>query len=129
VTRCERSLAEHAGPCDDPEHRMALARRASSGVDPWSRLVPRRDDFGYRDLLDGDPVHCGDILLLQQQIIGADDFGTWIYLLDAGSLVRYERNSLSGVVTLYASVCGYSFSYPHVPTMTFRWPHGGRREP
>jgi hypothetical protein len=120
--RCELLLSEHEGldACDDPEHREALARRRE-GAPSWSPIVRGTDAGGPRDFLDGEPIHCGDVIELQGIEYRGDDYGEYTVKKPTGARVRYEL-SRGDAVVLYTSVMGHEFTSPLAPWMRFRWP-------
>ena len=119
---CDLMLFEHTGPCSDPKHREALRRRAA-GAPKWSPISRLTDDGGTRDFLDGQAIHCGDMLELQAVEWQADDFGEFVLPLEIGKRVRYECNlSGRGTPVFYASLAGHEFTTRLEPYMRFRWP-------
>jgi hypothetical protein len=113
-------LSEHPdGTCTDPEHDAALRRRRA-GAAPWSRLVRRAD----RDYLDGEPIHCGQLLLLQGQVLQSDDYGEFSLPEAGGEIVRYEIDSRG--VCLYTQVHGHTVTLRHTEWLRYR-PYTGRR--
>lgn len=120
--RCHLALFEHSEPCPDPNHREALLRRAGRGK--WSPILRTEGVGGWRDFLDGRPIHCGDFLELQAVRIEDDDYGDYTVFLDSGRVVRYEANlsSADGAIVLCISISGCEFRARHEPWMRFRWP-------
>jgi len=117
---CELMLFEHAGPCDDPEHVKALARR-SVGAAQWGKIERRYEHGDLRDYVNDDPIHCGDQLELQAVEYRADDYGEYMLYLESSVLVRYELSSARNPV-LYTGVAGHTFTSRHEAWMRFRWP-------
>lgn len=89
-------------------------------------LTLSTDAGGPRHFLAGRPVHCGDILELQEIERRVDDVGDeHIALVDRWVQVRYESqpDGQGGIVaSLYAVVGGYVGTLRHWPSMRFRWP-------
>jgi hypothetical protein len=124
---CDRFLDEHdiLIGCADPEHRAALARRAA-GAPSWGQLV-REDEGanGFRDYLDGEPIHCGAGLELQAIEYRSDDYGEYVLKLPTGVRVRYELDwppRGDRQVVLHAGIAGHEFTARHETWMRFRWP-------
>lgn len=147
---CDRFLDEHGlnDTCTDPQHREALARRRA-GAAPWSTVqtgndAPSGDPAGWRQFLDGKPIHCGQLLELQGREFSSDDYGEIMLLKPTGILVRYEvawtaeaapRRSREEwaalkaggrVPMLHLSIDGYEFTKPLEDWMRFRWPERRR---
>lgn len=122
--------------CDPDELEWARRRRARAAereakmAPPWSPIVRKRVAGDFRDHLDGEPIHCGDMLELQGVETKSDDHGTYDARLTTGAVVRYElahvertkENPWGRVVVLYASVAGHSVNFPAEPWHRFRWP-------
>jgi hypothetical protein len=127
---CDLMLHEHTGPCADPKHNEALARRAA-GAPKWHILERRQEAGGYRDFLHGHDsrpvavaVHCGEMLDLQAVEYKADDFGEYALFLNKGIRVRYEADlsRADGGVWFYARVAGHEFRLRYEAWMRLRWP-------
>lgn len=121
---CELFLDEHdEKPCDNARHRRAIEARAG-GAAPWSALERREEAGGWRDYLDGEPVHCGAVLELQSRRFEADDFGEYALAEGNGTRVRYELGwkDRVRVVVLHAYVGGREFTSLADRYMRFRWP-------
>ena len=119
---CDLAISEHEGPCANPEHTAARARRAA-GAPSWSAIEHGSEGGGPRDYLDGQPIHCGDGLELQSIKWSADDYGEFTLKQATGTRVRYERSG--GDVVLYATIGGHSFASGLQGWMRFRWPQKG----
>lgn len=120
---CDLLLFEHNAPCDVPIHREALKRRAA-GAAKWGNISRLSDSGGNRDFLDGEPIHCGDLLELQAVEHKDDDFGGYTLYTDKGHIVRYEANlsRADGGVILHSSIGGHEFRARLEAWMRFRWP-------
>jgi len=113
----------------DPRHGPALRLRRS-GAPPWGRIETSKDGGGWRDFLDGDPIHCGSGLELQAREYRSDDYGEFTLALPTGVRVRYEvawlrERPAEGPpwrAVLYHSAGGHTFTTPLEPWMRFRWP-------
>lgn len=118
---CDLFLDEHTPgvACDNARHQTALTARAS-GAPSWSALEPGIEAGGRRDFLDGQPIHCGDVLELQGMTWHADDFGEYTVRLATGVPVRYEL--AGGSVMLHTLVAGHEFVSGLQTWMRFRWP-------
>lgn len=112
-------------PAECPKEIAAAKREKGQ---PWSALELRRESGGLRHYLDGEPVHCGDVLELQAIGYRSDDYGEYIVSLQRGSAVRYEASWRSGdlLATLHAAVGGREFVASVTDGMRFRWPGGSR---
>lgn len=121
---CDLMLYEHDGPCADPKHGEALNRRRATGSVRWQAIVRGEDGGGWRDFLDGRPIHCGEFVELQAVRVEGDDYGEYAIFLNEGTTVRYEANlsSSDGVIVLHASIGGHGFRTRHEAWMRFRWP-------
>lgn len=99
------------------------ARQRDKGA-PWSALEVRRDAGGLRHYLDGEPVHCGEAMLLQGVEPCWDDYGQWNRALQTGKRVRYEATIQDREIraTLHAGVEGHEFVARFEAFMRFRWP-------
>jgi hypothetical protein len=126
---CDLRLSEHVGedrpPCNNPEHRRpdylrAVARRALGKVGGWGKLERGRDAGGVRDFVDGEPIHAGSGLVLQNIKEESDDYGEFSIFLQEGTRVRYESGGKSP--TLYTMIGGHEFATAAAPWMRFRVP-------
>ena len=122
---CDLFLHEHTGPCADPTHNEALKRR-SAGASKWYAIERREDPGGWRDYLEGSPIHCGGQIELQAVEYRGDDFGEYTVWLDKAVTVRYEADLSceDGGIGLYTSIGGHEFRATHEGWMRFRWPKG-----
>jgi hypothetical protein len=116
---CNLMLHEHTGPCADPEHRAALERRAA-GAPKWGKIERRYAHGDIRDYLEGEPIHCGNMLELQSVEYKGDDYGEWMVYLDKSVRVRFELSANRNPV-LYASIGGHTFTARLEAWMRFRW--------
>jgi hypothetical protein len=120
---CERWDAAPARTCTDPEHAQASRARAAAVAGMWCSITDGRDAGGWRQYLDGLPIHCGTYLELQEIETRDDDFGSYTFWLPTGSLVRYEvAYEGKRMAKIHASVGGWSFERALAPEMRFRWP-------
>lgn len=110
-----------AGRPDDCPKTIA-ARQRDKGT-PWSALELRRDAGGLRHYLDGEPVHCGEGVLLQAIEYRDDDYGSWSRALPRGTRVRYEAamGEMEIRATLHAICEGHEFVARLEKWMRFRW--------
>jgi hypothetical protein len=127
---CDLMLHEHITPCADPEHRAALSRRAA-GSPKWHAIERHEDAGGYRDFLHGHdssgkavPIHCGEMLELQEIACECDDFGEYTLFMNKGICVRYEADlsRADGGIWLHAYVAGHEFRLRYEAWMRLRWP-------
>jgi len=91
----------------------------------WSQLEVRREDGGLRHYLNGQPVHCGDALELQDREDRYDDDGRgYAAVLPRGHHVRYEarQNGKELCASLHVEVGGHMYEATHWTYMRFRWP-------
>lgn len=127
MDHCDLFLSDHIdvgeSTCADVAHRTALARRAE-GAPSWSPVVRRADGEGWRDHLDGQPIHCGDRLELQGIEYRSNDYGEYTLKTATGALVGYELTwgTEGAVPMLHSSVVGHEFMTRLEPWMRFRWP-------
>lgn len=107
----------------DPRHAEALERRAA-GAAKWEKISRLSDGGGYRDFLEGKPIHCGETLELQATEHKYDDFGGYTLYLNEGHLVRYEANLSrpDGGIILYSSIGGHQFHKGYEGWERLRWP-------
>jgi hypothetical protein len=119
---------DYVGGCSDPKHRAALERRLA-GAPGWCALERRQEDGGFRDYLDGKPIHCGTGLELQSVEYRSDDYGEYSLKLPTGVCVRYELAWGPGerAVMLHGDLGGHEFVAKHKLWMLFRWPQRGGR--
>lgn len=103
--------------------QMAL----KSDAPAWGELDLRED--GGRHYLNGEPIHCGEALMLQSIKYEYDKEGNEsVVRLETGVRVRYElvwppgNPSLSERVRLHASHGGHEFVARLESWMRFRWP-------
>lgn len=91
-----------------------------------------RDD-GDRHYLAGEPIHCGEAVMLQSIKYEYDaDGNERVVRLETGVRVRYELvwikdwSGLNERVRLHAQVGGHEFVAPLEQWMRFRWPERRR---
>lgn len=111
VPVCPRSLSDHDrnDTCFDPGHAKALeARRA--GAAPWGALIRRGQGVaGYRDYLDGEPIHCHTGLELQSILSGGRSRCGCERRESSGVQVRYSTsNDLGHRSDPVSTGCGWS---------------------
>lgn len=100
---------------------------------PGSPLVLGDGGGGWRQYLDGNPIHCGATLeLAEKEWRGTGDSETLVFTGRFVS-VRYEVAWLTSregrtvrVPMMYKSVAGYNFSAPIEDHHCFRWPEDKR---
>lgn len=126
----EENPAWHEATCFRRMWREAeeLAAEAAEG---WHKLKPTGDAGGYRDFVDGQPVHCGaalELRIVEYHYDRATERDV-VRKLDKGTPVRYEiahRQGKDGRVVrvpmLHASVGGHEFKAEANAAMRFRWP-------
>ncbi len=109
---CELGQPETCPPARATNARLA----AKSGS--WSALTVNGD----RHFLNGEPIHCGAALELQEIEFRCDDYGEYPAVLQRGIRVRYEVNTGDRAVVLYMRVGGHEFASPLWNHLRFRWP-------
>jgi len=107
--------------------REALAGR-SAGAREWGQIRDGNDGGGWRQYLDGEPIHCGAVLELQELECRSDDYGEYTVRKATGIVVCYEVAWVHGarVGMLHLPIGGHEFSKPIDSWMRFRW---ARRTP
>jgi hypothetical protein len=124
------TLGENCGGAECSPRRAMLKRSVEGARDAWGALEIRKDPRssaagGPRHYLDGKPVHCGDVLELQERGRCEDDYGDYFVPVLRGARVRYEASGFAeGSIhaTLHANVAGEQFVADFQPHMRFRWP-------
>lgn len=119
-------------PCalGDPERCTLRVQRGEyarnrAQLGQWSVLHVREETSGARHYLDGQPVHCGELIELQEIDHHADDYGDFTRPTQRGHVVRYEASFPRGEApraTLHTSVAGRSVVLALDASMRFRWP-------
>lgn len=108
---------------------MTKARTAQLTATRGSPLVLGDDGGGWRQYLDGNPIHCGSTLeLAEKEWRGNGDDEAFVFT-GRFFTVRYEvawRTSSEGrterVPMMHKSVAGYAFAAPIEDHHHFRWP-------
>lgn len=90
----------------------------------WGELAQQVDAGGLRHYLEGEPIHCGAVLVLQSIEYRSDECGEWSVALSRGTRVRYEARISHAWIraTLHADVGGHEFVAALEPWMRFAWP-------
>jgi hypothetical protein len=122
---CDVPIGDHVEPCNAVDHQAALARRAA-GAPAWGQLWRQVLGEDFRDHLDGEPISCGSVLLLQARVFRTDEFGDYALLMPSGVPVHYEIDWAPKRAVVYTDVVGHEFVKTIEPWMRFRWPERRR---
>jgi hypothetical protein len=129
-TKCPSGIAD----VEEAAMRSLRFHQAAGSAPEWLPIVSGEDGGGYRDFLDGEPIHCGTTLELQAREFvsipdrlrrsDADDPLEGYRRLDRALSVRYELAWSHGnpVPMLHAWISGYEFTRRLERWMRFRWP-------
>lgn len=102
----------------------AQARRALARAHQWRPIDPPtgQGTYGSYHHLDGEPITCSSVVLMQVIEPRTDDYGEYSAYLPKGISVRLEPGTPARLVTHHA---GCEFSTALQPWMRFRWPATG----
>lgn len=117
---------ENCGAADCPA-AAAERRRQEAHAGAWSKLTPPRGGGAAHASyyhLDGRPISCGTVLLLQNLVYEGDDYGEFTRLLQEGQLVRFELDG--GNPVLYLVIGGHDATIKYREWLRFRWPTATR---